>query len=55
VKNPVHTAPSRPLEGSRALLLAGAGATRLLGPAASSPLTTSRNGWGINAGLAWRF
>ena len=37
------------------ILLAGAGATRLLGPAALSPLTTSRNGWGINAGLAWRF
>jgi MipA family protein len=37
------------------ILLAGAGATRLLGAAARSPLSTSRNGWGINAGLAWRF
>lgn len=35
--------------------LLGAGASRLLGPAAHSPLTTERNGWGVNAGLAWRF
>ena len=37
------------------ILLAGAGATHLIGPAARSPLTASRNGWGINGGLAWRF
>ncbi len=37
------------------ILLAGAGASRLLGPAADSPLSTRRTGWGINAGLAWRF
>ena len=35
--------------------LGGAGATRLIGPAARSPLTGKRNGWGINTGLAWRF
>ena len=35
--------------------LGGVGASRLLGPAASSPLTKRPNGWGINAGLAWRF
>ncbi|MCY7315809.1 MAG: MipA/OmpV family protein [Rubrivivax sp.] len=37
------------------VLLAGGGASRLIGPAAQSPLTTHRNGWGINVGLAWRF
>lgn len=37
------------------LLLGGAGATRLVGPAAASPLTRSRSGWGMNVGLAWRF
>jgi MipA family protein len=37
------------------LLLGGAGASRLLGPAARSPLTKDRNGWGLNLGLAWRF
>ena len=41
--------------GADWILLAGAGATRLLGPAARSPLTGNRNGWGINGGLAWRF
>ena len=35
--------------------LGGVGASRLLGPAAQSPLTKRPNGWGINAGLAWRF
>ena len=35
--------------------LAGIGATRLLGSAATSPITRDRNGWGVNAGLGWRF
>jgi outer membrane scaffolding protein for murein synthesis (MipA/OmpV family) len=35
--------------------LLGAGATRLLGSAATSPITRERNGWGVNAGLGWRF
>lgn len=35
--------------------LGGVGATRLVGPAARSPLTGNRNGWGLNTGLAWRF
>lgn len=35
--------------------LAGAGMTRLMGSAASSPLTTSRNGWSLSAGLARHF
>lgn len=37
------------------ILLAGGGASRLLGPAADSPLTKNRSGWGINVGLARRF
>ena len=37
------------------IVLAGAGASRLMGTAAASPLTHSRYGWGVNAGLAWRF
>ena len=37
------------------ILIGGGGATRLLGPAAHSPLTISRNGWGLNLGLARRF
>ncbi len=37
------------------IFIGGAGVSRLLGPAAHSPLTGNRNGWGINAGLAWRF
>jgi outer membrane protein len=37
------------------LLIGGIGTSRLLGDAARSPLTTSRTGWGVNAGLAWRF
>jgi len=40
---------------SRWVLLGGVGATRLMGPAAASPLTKKRNGWSANAGLAWRF
>ncbi len=37
------------------LLLGGVGASRLLRPAARSPLTRDPNGWGLNLGLAWRF
>ncbi|MCE2909645.1 MAG: MipA/OmpV family protein [Burkholderiaceae bacterium] len=37
------------------LLIGGIGTSRLLGDAARSPLTGSRTGWGLNAGLAWRF
>ena len=37
------------------ILLSGASATRLLGPAARSPLTGKRNGWSLSTGLAWRF
>lgn len=37
------------------IVLAGFGVSRLLGPAAASPLTYSRNGWAINGGLARRF
>ncbi len=37
------------------VLLGGAAATRLLGPAARSPLTRQRGGWGLNLGLARRF
>ncbi len=35
--------------------VAGISATRLLGAAAGSPITNSRNGWGISSGLGWRF
>jgi outer membrane scaffolding protein for murein synthesis (MipA/OmpV family) len=34
---------------------AGASATRLLGPAAASPLAHDRNGFGVSAGIARRF
>ena len=37
------------------ILLAGAGANRLLGPAADSPLTRSKSTWGLSAGFARRF
>ena len=37
------------------LLIGGAGASRLLGPAARSLLVTAPSGWGVNGGLAWRF
>ena len=30
-------------------------ASRLLGGAANSPMTSSRNGWGLGGGLGWRF
>ncbi len=36
-------------------VLGGASTHRLVGPAADSPLTRAREGWGINAGIAWRF
>lgn len=36
-------------------LFYGAGASRLLGPAASSPLTRQPNSWGVNAGVVYRF
>lgn len=36
-------------------LLVGGGLTRLLGPAAASPLTQRKDSWGLNAGLARRF
>lgn len=32
-----------------------AGATRLLGSAAGSPITRDRNGWSLGSGLGWRF
>jgi len=35
--------------------LAGVSASRLLGPAADSPLVSRPTGWGANAGIAWRF
>lgn len=41
--------------GTEWTLLTGASVTRLLGPAAASPLTGRRNTWGLSAGLAWRF
>ena len=41
--------------GPRWVALGGIGASRLLGPAASSPLTQKPTGWGINGGVAWRF
>lgn len=36
-------------------LLGGIGMSRLLGPAAASPLTLSPTGWGITSGAVWRF
>ena len=36
-------------------VLAGVSATRLLGPAADSPLTASRNNWGLSTSLGRRF
>ena len=36
-------------------VLAGASTTRLLGPAAASPLTASRNNWGLSTSLGRRF
>ena len=41
--------------GPRWSYLAGLSASRLLGPAADSPLVSRPFGWGANAGLAWRF
>jgi MipA family protein len=39
----------------RWVAIGGISASRLIGPAAASPLTKDRNGWGINGGIAWRF
>jgi outer membrane scaffolding protein for murein synthesis (MipA/OmpV family) len=39
----------------RWLALASVSASRLLGPAAGSPLTKQVNGWGVTGGVAWRF
>jgi MipA family protein len=33
----------------------GANRSRLVGPAAASPIVTQRNGWGLSAGAAYRF
>jgi len=41
--------------GSEWTVLGGGAVTRLLGPAAASPLTGNPNNWGINAGFARRF
>lgn len=49
------TAGTRTDFGRDWTLITGAGVSRLLGPAAASPLTGRRNTWGISAGLAWRF
>lgn len=40
---------------ARWVVLGGVGVSRLLGPAAASPIVKHVNGWGFNAGLAWRF
>jgi MipA family protein len=37
------------------IVIAGANVSRLLGPAAASPLSTARNGWGLSAGVARQF
>jgi MipA family protein len=37
------------------MLFGGAGVSRLTGDAASSPLTRSRHGWGVNLGLGYAF
>jgi MipA family protein len=39
----------------RWIFTVGAAASRLIGPAAASPLTTARNGWGLNVGVARQF
>jgi len=33
----------------------GGSVTRVLGPAAESPLTGQRNQWSLTGGIAWRF
>jgi outer membrane scaffolding protein for murein synthesis (MipA/OmpV family) len=35
--------------------LFGVSGSRLVGPAAQSPLTMSTRQWSVNAGVAWRF
>ncbi|MCW5633665.1 MAG: MipA/OmpV family protein [Rubrivivax sp.] len=37
------------------VLFAGVSATRLVGPAAASPLTRERNSWALSAGIGYRF
>jgi outer membrane scaffolding protein for murein synthesis (MipA/OmpV family) len=39
----------------RWIALWGGSVSRLLGPAARSPLTTSPRQWGLHSGIAWRF
>ncbi|WP_425260798.1 MipA/OmpV family protein [Rubrivivax sp. RP6-9] len=39
----------------RWVAIGGYSRSRLLGPAADSPLTIERNTWGLSGGLAWRF
>ena len=41
--------------GPHWIAFAGAGASRLQGPALDSPLTRRRDNWSTNGGLAWRF
>jgi outer membrane scaffolding protein for murein synthesis (MipA/OmpV family) len=41
--------------GDRWILLGGAGVSRLLGPAADSPLTRRTTGYSVSTGVAWRF
>ncbi|MEO5734404.1 MAG: MipA/OmpV family protein [Rubrivivax sp.] len=41
--------------GNDWIVLGGVSLTRLLGPAADSPLTTRKTVYGLSAGLAWRF
>jgi MipA family protein len=39
----------------RWIVIGGANVSRLIGPAAASPLTTARNGWGLSVGVARQF
>jgi MipA family protein len=39
----------------RWIIIGGAGVSRLIGPAAASPLTTARSGWGLSVGVARQF
>jgi outer membrane scaffolding protein for murein synthesis (MipA/OmpV family) len=41
--------------GQRWVLFGGASVSRLLGPAADSPLTRRADTWGLNAGVVYRF
>jgi MipA family protein len=42
-------------DGERWIFIASVGASRLIGAAAASPLTTARNGWGLSVGVARQF